>query len=248
MNNLESFFISDLHLSQNFPRTIVLFLEFLKTKALEVDNLYILGDFFEAWAGDDLASLADDQIIQALKAYHTTGRKIFFMPGNRDFLVGKHFAQQSGCTLLPDPYVIQIDNQNILLMHGDSLCTFDKKYQRFRAVARNALIKKIFLYLPAKLRLAVAKKLRAPSKNTMISEAQKKIFDVNLSTVTEKMLHYNAHVLIHGHTHKPIKESITLNQSDKLGQRIVLGEWLADSGCYLHYTNHQFELSSYRLT
>jgi UDP-2,3-diacylglucosamine hydrolase len=208
------YFISDLHLSAQEPHITAAFLRFLKHIAPTGDALYILGDFFESYIGDDdndpyVASIAD-----ALLQLAQTGLPIYLMHGNRDFLIGNTFAKTAGVTLIPDPTIITIANQPLLLMHGDSLCTLDKNHQRFRKITRNKIIQTLFLWLPLSFRKKLAADLRTESmKENHYKSAE--IMDVSENAVDQAIQQYQADKLIHGHTHRPM---IT-------NKRIVLGSW-----------------------
>lgn len=221
MQNL-TLFISDLHLQAGQPQLTKLFLNFLKTQANRADTLYILGDFFEFWVGDDDADDFNKEIKSNLKWLSQQGVQVFFMPGNRDFLVGKHFAQETGCKLLLDPTVIDLYGTPTLLMHGDSLCTQDIKHQQFRRVSQHKITKKLFLMIPLSIRKFIANKIRnASKKNTYHLTAVQ--MDVWPETVAQVMLQHNVKQLIHGHTHRPGIHHFSLTQQN--ATRIVLGAW-----------------------
>lgn len=208
------YFISDLHLSAQEPDITHAFLNFLEHIAPTADALYILGDFFESYVGDDDTNPFITAIVDALAKRTKTGFPIYLMHGNRDFLIGKQFAKKSGVTLIPDPTVITIGNQSILLMHGDSLCTQDKQHQRFRKMTRHKFIQTIFLLLPLKWRLKLANDLRKESmKENRTKSAE--MMDVSQYEVDRVIKKYNADKLIHGHTHRPMVSE----------KRIVLGSW-----------------------
>lgn len=221
-----TFFISDLHLEANNPRITQLFFIFLDKMTTEADALYILGDFFEAYIGDDANNPFLESIKHALKTATQKGLPIYLIHGNRDFLVGERFAKETGITLLPDPFYLNLYDKKIVLMHGDSLCTKDKKYQFFRKIVRNPFLQKLFLKLPLRFREKFANDLRNKSHNY----TQKKslsIMDVSASAVSKIMQDYQADLLIHGHTHKPAIHKVSDTQN-----RIVLSAW-HDGGHYL---------------
>lgn len=208
------YFISDLHLSAQEPRITTAFLYFLEHIIPTADALYILGDFFESYSGDDDNDPLIETIVNALAKLTRTGYPIYFMHGNRDFLVSKQFAKKSGVILIPDPTIITIANQKIILMHGDSLCTLDKNHQRFRKITANKIIQKIFLCLPLTFRKKLVNELRTESmKENRYKSA--KIMDVSESEVDCIIKKYQANKLIHGHTHRPMISE----------RRIVLGSW-----------------------
>lgn len=234
------FFISDLHLKASRPEITHRFLHFLQTKAREAEALYILGDFFEAWIGDDDQNPHDERIIQALAEFSGTGIPLYFMSGNRDFLVGQQFARRVRGTLLPDPSLVEIYNKKILLMHGDLLCTQDLAYQRFRKFVRNVFIQKLFLWLPLWVRRKIALKLRTMSETSKRENARNKadIFSQEKlkhqaagETVQEYLERFQAEILIHGHTHQPLMEDINIRGKTK--KRVVLGEWHRKTGSLL---------------
>lgn len=218
--------ISDLHLSPAAPATTARFLRFLAGPAQSAKNLTILGDLFDAWAGDDdLADPFNTGIVTALRRLSDSGVAVAFMAGNRDFLIGNDFAASAGLTLLPDPYRCHIAGTPTLLTHGDQLCTDDIDYQRFRSEVHSPAWRTRFLARPLAERKAAVAALRASS------EAEKKsksltIMDVNASAVATKLKEYGVHHLIHGHTHH--QGLHTGNPADAACQRWVLGDWQAD--------------------
>ena len=218
----DTLFISDLHLSDERPEITILFLEFMRHEAAKAQALYILGDLFEVWLGDDAILPAYQPVVAGISTLTNSGVPVYAMHGNRDFLIGEGFAQQCGCRLLPDPTVIDLDGSRTLLMHGDTLCTDDVEYQRFRSQIRNPDTQRQFLSLAIKERIAVAKHYRDQSRehNRLKSE---EIMDVNQTTVLETMRQHGVHRLIHGHTHRPAKHNFTLDGC--AAQRIVLGDW-----------------------
>lgn len=227
-------FISDLHLDACRPRTTAIFLNFLKNYALNAESLYILGDFFEVWLGDDAMDPHHEMVIQALADYAKTGTKLYFMHGNRDFLIGPTFAKRSGCTIISDPSIIELYDKHILLMHGDSLCTLDQKHQRFRHFVNQTWVQKLFLTFPLFLRQKIASKLRAASKrtyqqalNTQSNNDKNNInlakFDVTQTAVIHALKTHEALCLIHGHTHKAGIHEFTIEGMP--AKRIVLGDW-----------------------
>lgn len=218
----QTLFISDLHLQPNQPHITRLFLNFLKQWAPSADALYILGDFFEVWVGDDNHNEFNDTIEQALKQFTATGVRVYIMPGNRDFLLGKTFAKTTGSHLLSDPTWIDLYGVRTLLMHGDSLCTQDVKHQRFRRFSQHTITKKLFLTTPLWLRKMIARRLRQISSNRTQNMANN-IMDVTPSAVIEMMEKYQTNQLIHGHTHRPQIHYFEL--ANKPVKRIVLGAW-----------------------
>jgi UDP-2,3-diacylglucosamine hydrolase len=215
-------FISDLHLEESRPDITEAFLTFLDEKAKGVEELYILGDFFEAWIGDDERTPLQEQIAAALRKLRDSGTRIFLMHGNRDFLIGQDFCDRAGATLLDDPTVIDLHGTPTLLMHGDSLCTADVEYQKFRANMRNPQWQQMILQRPLEDRQQMARQLREISmaKNQGKEEF---IMDVTPEEVVKDMERHNVQRLIHGHTHRPAVHELTANGAP--AKRIVLGDW-----------------------
>lgn len=219
---MSTLFISDLHLTDERPETLQTFLHFLGGPARRADSLYILGDLFEAWVGDDDDGAGNTAVVSALADYTRHGTKLFFMHGNRDFLVGPDFAAATGCTLLPEYHVIDLYGSKTLLMHGDILCTDDVDYQVFRRQVRNPDWQQIFLNRSLAERRFLAKLVR----NESMASTQRKspeIMDVHPSAVTQTMQKYGVHDLIHGHTHRPAVHEFAID--GKPARRIVLGDW-----------------------
>ncbi|QEY58777.1 UDP-2,3-diacylglucosamine diphosphatase [Pseudomonas sp. C27(2019)] len=211
--------ISDLHLHEGRPDITGAFLAFLEQRAKHTQALYILGDFFEVWIGDDAISPFQRSIAQALSDVAATGTQIYLMHGNRDFLIGEEFCELADCQLLKDPSIVQLAGERVLLMHGDSLCTSDKSYIRLRRVLRNPLILFILRNLPLSTRQRLAGDLRQKSKTSTRMKASA-ITDVNPEEVTKVMARHKVRTLIHGHTHRPAVHDLS---GDK--RRIVLGDW-----------------------
>lgn len=229
--------ISDLHLHPGAPEITEGFLRWLEERACGSDALYILGDFFEAWIGDDLLDLAGAdpsgnadlaaRIARALKRLAEDGTEIFLMHGNRDFLLGERFAREAGATLLEDPSVVQLGGKPVLLMHGDSLCTRDEAYQAFRAQARHPLWQQQVLSMPIDQRVALASQLRAQSGEANFNKAED-IMDVTPEEVVKVMAEHGVTTLIHGHTHRPAVHELEVDGQP--AQRIVLGDWQPNEG------------------
>lgn len=220
-----TFFISDLHLQASQPQITRLFLQFLQESAHKADALYILGDLFEAWIGDDDLSPFNTQILQALRAATQSGLPVYFMRGNRDFLIGRAFAKQTGVTVLNDPTVIELYGVRTLLMHGDSLCTLDKKHQRMRRLTSNRFCCWLGTQLPLSLRRKLSVLWRSKSRQHH-QRLEDYVMDVYPETVGRIMQQYQTPRLIHGHTHRPKIHTLAH------GQRIVLGAW-HDTGSVL---------------
>ena len=219
---MTTLFISDLHLEESRPDITGAFLSFLKEEAPGAEQLYILGDFFEAWIGDDERTPLQEQVATALHTLSENGTKISLMHGNRDFLLGEDFCARAGATLLDDPTLIDLHGTPTLLMHGDSLCTADVEYQKFRANMRNPQTQKLILARPLKDRQQMARQLREISMATNRGKAEG-IMDVTPDEVVRVMEAHDVPLLIHGHTHRPAEHSLEVN--GKTAKRIVLGDW-----------------------
>ena len=219
---MTTLFISDLHLEESRPDITEAFLGFLNGTASGVDQLYILGDFFEAWIGDDERTPLQEQIAAALRKLRDSGTDIFLMHGNRDFLIGEDFCKRAGATLLDDPTVIDLHGTPTLLMHGDSLCTADVEYQKFRANMRNPQWQQMILQRPLEDRQQMARQLREISmaKNQGKEEF---IMDVTPEEVIKDMEAHGVQHMIHGHTHRPAVHELIANGLP--AKRIVLGDW-----------------------
>ncbi len=234
---MATLFISDLHLSQERPEITQLFLHFLQGPAREAEALYILGDLFEVWLGDDMVLPDYKAAITELKNLSQTV-PLYIMHGNRDFLMRKNFETMTGCQLLEDEVVIDLYGIPTLLMHGDTLCTDDLAYQEFRSMVRNPQWQADLLDKTPEERLALARKLRDISK-TETKGKQQNIMDVNQSTVEQAMQKHHVLQLIHGHTHRPaIHDFEMANQPAK---RIVLADWY-ETGSMLHCDNESCQL------
>ena len=224
-------FISDLHLDVETPATTKAFLHFLAHDALAADALYILGDFFEVWLGDDDKTPFHRQITQALKHYTQTGIPTYFMHGNRDFLIGRRFARATGVKIIKDPTLIDLYGKPTLLMHGDSLCTLDERHQIMRKRMYNRWYQFGVLCLPLAIRRHYAAKIRANSKQRGKTLAEN-IMDVTPAEVGREMQRHTVTQLIHGHTHRPNIHNLMIDNQP--AQRIVLGSW-HDAGSVLTY-------------
>ncbi|WP_423896040.1 UDP-2,3-diacylglucosamine diphosphatase [Candidatus Pelagadaptatus aseana] len=219
---MTTLFISDLHLTPERPDITRAFQQFMTGKALEADTLYILGDFFEVWIGDDDDAPYVLNIIKWLREYSDSGHQLFFMCGNRDFLIGDNFAKAAGATLLSDPTVIDLYGIPTVLMHGDSLCTQDLEYMAFRQMSRAPAWQTELLAKPLAERRAIAQHLRQQSKS-MSSMKAEDIMDVTPEEVVNTMNQLGATRMIHGHTHRPNVHPLQLG--DTQGERMVLGDW-----------------------
>lgn len=219
---MTTLFISDLHLEESRPDITGAFLGFLKTHAMGVERLYILGDFFEAWIGDDERTPLQEQVAAALREVRDSGTEIFLMHGNRDFLIGNDYCERAGATLLDDPTVIDLYGTPALLMHGDSLCTADVEYQKFRANMRNPQMQKMMLARPLEDRQQMARQLRQMSMAKNQGKAED-IMDVTPEEVVKELEHHGVQLMIHGHTHRPAIHDLEANGEP--ARRVVLGDW-----------------------
>lgn len=219
---MTTLFISDLHLEESRPDITDAFMAFLSEKAAGVERLFILGDFFEAWIGDDEHTPLQEQVAGALKALSDTCTDIFLMHGNRDFLIGDDFCQRAGATLLADPTVIDLYGTRALLLHGDSLCTADVEYQKFRNAMRNPKMQQMMLARPLKDRQQMARQLREVSMAQNQGKAEA-IMDVTPAEVVKELETHGVQLMIHGHTHRPAVHQLEAN--GKPARRIVLGDW-----------------------
>ena len=228
---MTTLFISDLHLDLARPAILDQFETFIRDEAVHADALYILGDLFEAWIGDDADDPVGKRFVAAMKPMREARRPCFFMHGNRDFLLGERFAREAGMTLLPDPSVIDLYGTPTLLMHGDSLCTDDAPYQAFRRQSRSAEWQRQFLSQTVQQREAFARMARAESQRHTGSEANAGIMDVNQQAVLDAMKNADVHHLIHGHTHRPATHRFQLD--GKTQRRIVLADWYKECGWHV---------------
>jgi UDP-2,3-diacylglucosamine hydrolase len=221
---MATLFVSDLHLDPERPGITELFGRFLGGEARGADALYILGDLFEAWVGDDDPSTAGAFVAGKLRALADSGVPVHFIRGNRDFLLGEEYAQRSGMTILPDPAVVMLHGEPTLILHGDLLCSDDTAYQQFRAQTRDPRWQRDFLSQPLDARLAFAAQARAASKarygELQASGQSETITDVAPATVREWFRRYGVRRMIHGHTHRP-----AIHDEGDGRTRIVLGDW-----------------------
>ena len=214
--------VSDLHLDPAAPEIARQFLAFLDEASRHARALYILGDLFEAWLGDDDPAPAGREIVVALRRLTDAGVPCYFMHGNRDFLVGRRFARETGCSLLEDGTVVDLHGERVLLMHGDLLCTADTHYQRLRRILRNPVVHFTVRNLPLAARRRLGRRLRAGSRMHVGATAPE-IMDVTPAAVLEAMRRAKVHTLVHGHTHRPAIHRFELDGQP--ARRIVLGDW-----------------------
>ncbi len=236
-------FISDLHLDPKRPAITQAFFDFLDTTAQTASHLYLLGDIFEAWLGDDDDTPAYREIITHIRAYVEQGHCVYFMHGNRDFLVGEQFAQDSGATLLSDPSVITYNHTNYLLMHGDSLCTKDSDYMAFRQMVRSPQWQQSILASTLDERREYARKARQQS-SSMTSIKAEDILDVTPEEVINIMTEHHVQHFIHGHTHRPDIHDITIQEQP--AKRYVLGDW-GEYAWYIRLDKTGIALHSYKI-
>ncbi|HET9108921.1 MAG TPA: UDP-2,3-diacylglucosamine diphosphatase [Steroidobacteraceae bacterium] len=222
-------FVSDVHLDAAAPDAQRQFLEFLRTEAAGARALYILGDLFESWVGDDDAGGDRAAVLAALRELTASGVACFLLHGNRDFLIGEEFCRQTGCQLLPDPVIAELEGERVLLTHGDALCTDDHAYQELRSIVRTAAWQRRFLRLPLSDRQLLANEARAGSR-AHTARTIPKVMDVNPAAVAAAFEAARVGRIIHGHTHRPAVHD-ALVQGHPV-QRIVLGAWY-EQGSYL---------------
>ena len=231
-------FIADLHLSPNHPRLVRGFLDLLDAYQNKNTQLYILGDWFNAWIGDDYTAAWLDEVVARLKQFSQAGNQIYFIVGNRDFALGQKFLDQFSGQLLPDVYTLHIGSQQVRLEHGDALCTDDVSYQKFRKIIRNPIILGILKKTPLAFRQKLAQGFRKKSQQANQVKSYD-VMDVNADAVSQAL--QDADVLIHGHTHRP-------NIHNEHGKpRIVLGDWRKDAAQILEIEPSQ-ELQDWQLS
>lgn len=226
---MKTLFISDLHLEVEKPALSKAFFDFLEHQARETEALYILGDFFEVWVGDDENLPLHQEVARALTKLSDSGTSVHLMVGNRDFLMGERYANACGATLLPESLVIDLYGQPALILHGDSLCTDDLEYQKFRQMTRNPAWQQQVLSQPLAQRQQTARQLREISRMRNQGKPEV-IMDVNEEAVRNAFQENDVTLMIHGHTHRPAVHSHEL-ADDLSAERIVLGDW----GQHTHY-------------
>ena len=234
---MNRYFISDLHLDESKPKTTKLFQTFIKQIIKENINdteIYILGDLFESWIGDDYDNPFHDEIKLLLTSMSNSGVKVFFLFGNRDFLIGETFLSETGIELLDDPALLTINEKRVLITHGDQMCLDDHDYQNFRAMVRNPEWQQDFLSFPISKRLKIAGEAKDASKQSK-QEKVIEIMDVNEKAVAAIFNEHQIDLMIHGHTHRPMKHEIVLD--GKAYYRYVLGDWAKDSAIIIDWSN-----------
>lgn len=230
----KTYFIADLHLSENRPHLLALFRQFMQGQAPEAEKLYILGDLFDFWIGDDEQSDLISEVQQLIKHLTEQGVPCYFQHGNRDFLIGKKFANACGLTLLPTYQVIDLYGTPTLLCHGDTLCVDDVKYQHYRKKVHQKWRQWLFLHLPLQVRLNIAEKIRAKSRQDKQVKSTE-IMDVNAAFVQQMFAKFHVTQMIHGHTHRQKHHEIPPHF-----HRIVLGDW-GETSSLLEVTPHSIE-------
>ena len=231
-------FVSDVHLDANAPDASEQFFAFLRTQAANAEALYILGDLFEVWVGDDDPEPGKRRVVESLRKLTQSGVACFVIHGNRDFLLGRKFCDEAGVRLLQDPIVIELDGERVLVTHGDALCTDDHSYQELRSSVRTTDWQKKFLALPFAVRDGFANQARKGSK-AHTARVAPKIQDVNAAAVETAFRAARVRRMIHGHTHRPSVHDTVVD--GEAAQRIVLGAWY-EEGSYLVYENGKYDL------
>lgn len=245
--SMTTLFISDIHLDDARPQATELFLRFLQDEARGAAALYVIGDLFEAWVGDDDTKPLAAAVAEGLHAVAKSGTPVRFIRGNRDFLLGRDYAARCGMQLFADPSVIMLDGRPALVMHGDLLCTDDIGYMAFRAQTRNPEWQARFLAQPIAARIAFAAQARAQSREHQgaleHAGTLERITDVNAASVAETFARYGVDLMIHGHTHRPAVHALTVGGRDCT--RIVLGDWY-EQGSVLRARGGELHLDALR--
>lgn len=235
---MTTLFISDLHLDPESPEITRQFLAFLGGEARSADALYVLGDLFEVWLGDDDPDPLARDIVAALRRFTDSGVPCYVLHGNRDFLIGRRFCEETGATLLDDGVVVIVHGERVLLMHGDVLCTDDASYQRLRRVVRNPVVQWTIRRLSLARRRALASRMREGSR-MHVGATSPEIMDVNARAVAEAFRAAGVQTMIHGHTHRPAVHELVVDGTHL--RRIVLGDWHAH-GSVLEWSSSGFAL------
>jgi len=241
-------FISDLHLEESRPDITRTLLQFLNINSGKCAALYILGDLFEVWIGDDEQNPLIDEITSALRGFHVAGSSIYLMHGNRDFLIGDNFAKRCGAELIEDPCILKTEAGHIILLHGDTLCTDDLEYMQFRTQVRQQIWQQEFLAKPLDDRRAFAQEARQASQKTA-GIKDNSIMDVNGQAVLDLFNQFQENMMLHGHTHRPAVHELAFSNpinGQIKGQRIVLGDW-NNKAWYAETQNKEISLLSFDL-
>ena len=237
---MTTLFISDLHLDEECPNIGDQLLSLLEGEASNADALYILGDLFESWVGDDDPNEHYASIKIGLRTLVDSGVPVYFMHGNRDFMIGEDFARETGVALLPDPTLLELHGTTVLLSHGDVMCTDDLEYQKVRTMTRDPEWQAMMLAKPLEERLAFAAHARKLSQ-ARYESLNEEITDVNQREVVKAFDEHGVDVLLHGHTHRPAVHDVEL--SDRIAKRIVLGDWY-EHGSILRWDENGYSLDT----
>lgn len=222
--------IADLHLSEDEPAITAGFIRFIHQQAIHAKQLYILGDFFNYWIGDDDPNALHQQVAEALNLLKQRGIPCYFIHGNRDFLLGQRYAKRCGMQLLPQETLIESHGHQVLILHGDTLCTDDAAYQAYRKKVYTPWIQRLFLLLPLFIRRRIAQKMRQNSQNSS-NRKPESIMDVNQQAVIDELQKYKTSWMIHGHTHRPAIHQINID--GKPHYRGVLGAWHHEGSAFV---------------
>jgi len=241
---MTTLFVSDVHLDPSRPHITQAFLDFLQYEAVHAEALYILGDLFELWAGDDVGLARHAPVIRALRELSARGVRLYFLPGNRDFLIGPAFCAQTGMQLLREPVIIHLAGTPTVLLHGDTLCTDDLAYQRFRRIVHQRWLQRLFLRLPMTTRWRLAERLRARTRAEVQAKPMQ-MMDVNDAAVAAIFRRLGVTQMIHGHTHRPAIHELSVDGIPC--RRIVLGDWY-EQGSLLRCDADGCRLLRYPLT
>lgn len=229
----ETLFIADLHLAENTPQIRDLFLRFASERASRAERLYIIGDLFEAWLGDDDTSAIGETVRQTLRGLSDQGVEILLQHGNRDFLLGKDFCAACGGTLLPEETIVTLYGTDALVMHGDQLCTRDEAYQAFRAQVRNAEWQRVFLAKPLEQRRFIAQGAREESREH-VNSLKDAFLNVEQEEIEDRINEHGVSVVIHGHTHQSGQHEFVLSGFPV--RRYVVGDWRPEGVQFLSWT------------
>lgn len=239
---MQTLFISDLHLTPSRPDITASFIHFMRHDAINADALYVLGDLFDFWIGDDDPTPFSQSIKEEFKRLTNAGVTCFFVHGNRDFLIGQRFAKQTGVTLLAEESVIDLYGQQAVILHGDTLCTDDVGYLAYRAKVHQPWLQWLFNRLPYWLKTRIVRRVQTDIRQEKSNKSMM-IMDVTPSEVIKVMTKHQVDIMIHGHTHRPAIHKIS---EIKPKIRIVLGDW-DTQGWVLRYTQHSYTLESFPL-
>jgi len=236
---MSTLFIADLHLSEHHPKIIQQFYLFLASNTTDIDALYILGDLFEVWIGDDEHTPLMDEVAKKLTEYSTLNAiPIYYIHGNRDFMIGKKYAKQSSMHLLPEHHVIDLYGERTLILHGDTLCLADKNYQKMRKVIHNPALQFIFNLLPLHFRKKIGWKIRSASQSKKVYK-DNNIMGVTQNEVKRLLVEHDCQTLIHGHTHQVAKHEFDIQGQSYL--RFDVGDWFTNYS-YIEATNQDIKL------